>query len=69
MHLHLGHLLVLVGTTVLAKGTTGPTADLIKTDDLQAGGLILIGVPLHLQQFLHAFAFGHGGHAAEAGEG
>lgn len=59
--LYLGYLLELVGTTVLANGTTGPTADLINTDDLQAGGLILIGMPLYLQQFLHAFSFGgHG---------
>ncbi len=57
--LYLGYLLVLVGATVLANGTQGPTADLINTDDLQAGGLILIGMPLYLQQFLHAYAFGH----------
>ncbi len=57
--LYLGYLLVLVGATVLANGTSGPTADLINTDDLQAGGLILIGMPLYLQQFLHAFSFGH----------
>ncbi len=56
--LYLGYLLLLVGATVLANGTQGPTADLINTDDLQAGGLILIGLPLYLQQFLHAFAFG-----------
>ncbi len=57
--LYLGYLLLLVGATVLANGTQGPTADLINTDDLQAGGLILIGLPLYLQQFLHAFSFGH----------
>ena len=57
--LYLGYLLLLVGATVIANGTQGPTADLVNTDDLQAGGLILIGLPLYLQQFLHAFSFGH----------
>ncbi len=67
--LYLGYLLVLVGATVLANGTSGPTADLINTDDLQAGGLILIGMPLYLQQFLHAFSFGHRAPGAKAGDG
>ncbi len=57
--LYLGYLLLLVGATVIANGTQGPTADLINTDDLQAGGLILIGLPLYLQQFVHALSFGH----------
>jgi len=65
---YLGYLLLLVGATVLANGTRGPTADLINADDLQAGGLILIGIPLYLQQFLHAFAFGHRPHLIGRGE-
>lgn len=56
--LYLGYLLVICGSTVLADGSAGPTAGAIRSDALQQGGLILIGIPLYLQMFAHALAVG-----------
>ena len=60
--LYLGYLLLLSGATVLAAGTHGEISQLANIDDYQQAGLLIIGMPLFLQQFLHAFAFGHRGH-------
>jgi hypothetical protein len=68
--LYLGYLLLLSSSTVLSDGTSGPTARLINIDALQQAGLLVIGMPLFLQQFLHVFAFGHrSGHLAPPGDG
>ncbi len=60
--LYLGYLLLLSGATVLAAGTHGAISQLANIDDYQQAGLLIIGMPLFLQQFLHAFAFGHRSH-------
>lgn len=56
--LYLGYLLIVCGSTVITDGSAGPTAGAIRSDALQQGGLILIGIPLYLQMFAHAHAVG-----------
>ncbi len=57
--MYLGYALVSVGGTVLANGPSGTDAFRLEIDPLQLSGLIILGMPLFLQQFLHAFSFGH----------
>lgn len=57
--MYLGYVLLTAGGTVLANGPSGQLQFRLDTDSIQLWGLVALGIPIFLLQFLHAFNFGH----------